>query len=77
MQRNCLITNDKSHTQNYTHYIFSNLTYCFNLYNITVFQLQIRVHRFDSGTRLQKLKNIVLTFTNPCGVYCGELVFIG
>jgi len=39
--------------------------------------LQIRVHRFDSGTRLQILTDNFLIFTNPCGVYCAALIFVG
>ena len=44
---------DMQRTHKCTQYILNQLTLCFNVFLKTVVLLQIRVHRFDSGTRLQ------------------------
>ena len=44
---------DMQRTQKCTQFFFYQLTICFNVFLKNVILLQIRVHRFDSGTRLQ------------------------
>ena len=44
---------DMQRTHKCTQYVFYLLTLCFNIILEAVILLQIRVHWFDSGTRLQ------------------------
>ena len=46
---------DMQRTHRCTHRIFYPLTICFKVILTTVILLQIRVHQFDSGTRLHNI----------------------
>ena len=46
---------DMQRTHICTQYILYLLNICFNVFLKTVILLQIRVHRFDSGTRLHNI----------------------